>query len=1319
MSVFYWFVMLSLLARGGWAQQYPSQQRGLSADTAYQVGVIDNVNLFNGGLTLQIPIGPTYPVGPNLSFSLSLSYSSVGWDYEEDVECFDPVGGMQHNYDLPIESPHSNAGFGWRIVLGKIVDADTTLGALKYISGDGGEHGFYEELHPGYPAAGSQPGTTFTNDSTYLRMRYYSAAAGVCTTVTGGSADCRQIEFPNGTIHEFHDFSAVPAEPEWLVTRMMDRFDHANWVAIDYSTEDQWQISDSHGRSHTVAFSGGRISQVQLEGFDAETPEYTVTQVPTTLDRHQYLFQPPCAEPDTITAPLLTQLTLPDGTAYKMSYITTSVGTNLSGGIERLRLPTGGEFAWSYTAIDFVSQDPQLNGPDFARTAYGVDTKEIFTTFDDAGSKIGEWSYDYVSVGNPSAPGDPPIVPCFHTTTVTDPLGNTTVHYFDSADVSPWQYGLPFRRCDDVGGLLTDPFPSQEIYEGDPDSGTKLRTIFVEYGSDGVLGGLHQEKNHRLTLRKTVYHDADMDRQKQVAFSDFDGLGHFRTAVTTGDFAGTESRTVEIDYNPDNMTLVVDPDTSSTSGSTFVMPGQDDPWVLETYPKRTVAVPGDTATTEFCFDAATGFLGRTRTLAGSSQSGIDLMRVFDQEEISDHGTGRVATERSYGGDPGGLDTGDLCTLSLPEEAQSQLEHTYAFGALASSSYVDPCDGSFVLKIADHDIDGNTGLVKASRDSAGVATTFVYDALARLVRQQPQDDAWTIITYVLPDPASSDSPELTVEQCENGVTDCSDDPLAWRHTIYDGLGRLTREEIQYPAATGVATAFREMNYNAMGWKTSTSLWNATSETTDFSHDRFGRVSTVTPPDPSLAPTVFRYRGEQRIERSDKVATEADADETYICFREEYDVFGRLVSVSENLASNAAGDCSPGAVGLQTLYAYDEADRLVEVCAGGGTAGCDQQRFFTYDGRGFLTSEQHPEIGPSGDGVASYTYDASGNVLSKDISGTTGFALRYAYDPANRLIAVDEADGPDSTKPIKSFHYARTNDGTNLQAGKLVLSKRFNHVDPVGPLDPQVGGILPVIISQAYRYEGRGGRVSQRQTRYNLTGTHNAFITGFAYDDLGNLSQIDYPRCLHFPCVGLDPPRSVSYGYTGGFLSSVDGFATALTYQRGGILHQVTHANTVVETIEVDPIHPFDRPYRITTSEVTTGDWDSGIYEYDGSGNVKKIGDQLFRYDKMSRLVDGQVEVEGALKTQAMTYDAFGNILNITTDGVTLSTTVNSATNRLSDPLLAPAYDAGGNLADITLAGEHYVYTYDPLNMMKHLQSTTDQARIFLYDADDER
>ncbi|MCP4225313.1 MAG: hypothetical protein GY773_18400 [Actinomycetia bacterium] len=103
--------------------------------------------------------------------------------------------------------------------------------------------------------------------------------------------------------------------------------------------------------------------------------------------------------------------------------------------------------------------------------------------------------------------------------------------------------------------------------------------------------------------------------------------------------------------------------------------------------------------------------------------------------------------------------------------------------------------------------------------------------------------------------------------------------------------------------------------------------------------------------------------------------------------------------------------------------------------------------------------------------------------------------------------------------------------------------------------------------------------------------------------------------------------------------------------------------------------------------------------------------------MSRLLDGQVEVGGVTKAQSLSYDAFGNILSLTTDGVTLTTPVETATNRLHPDFAL--YDDGGNVDGISLGGDEYGYEYDPLNMMKHLQSTNDQARIFLYDADDER
>jgi hypothetical protein len=101
--------------------------------------------------------------------------------------------------------------------------------------------------------------------------------------------------------------------------------------------------------------------------------------------------------------------------------------------------------------------------------------------------------------------------------------------------------------------------------------------------------------------------------------------------------------------------------------------------------------------------------------------------------------------------------------------------------------------------------------------------------------------------------------------------------------------------------------------------------------------------------------------------------------------------------------------------------------------------------------------------------------------------------------------------------------------------------------------------------------------------------------------------------------------------------------------------------------------------------------------------------------MSRLLAGEVLVGAQEKTQSLAYDAFGNILSLNTDGSSQSTPTSNATNRLNNA----DYDAGGNLTDVTLGGESYQYTYDPLNMMKHLQSDTGQARVFLYDADDER
>ncbi len=49
---------------------------------------------------------------------------------------------VTHRYQIPVSSPHANAGFGWRSLPGKIYP-DPDGPSTAYISSDGGEDGLY------------------------------------------------------------------------------------------------------------------------------------------------------------------------------------------------------------------------------------------------------------------------------------------------------------------------------------------------------------------------------------------------------------------------------------------------------------------------------------------------------------------------------------------------------------------------------------------------------------------------------------------------------------------------------------------------------------------------------------------------------------------------------------------------------------------------------------------------------------------------------------------------------------------------------------------------------------------------------------------------------------------------------------------------------------------------------------------------------------------------------------------------------------------------------------------------------------------------
>ncbi|MEM8963746.1 MAG: RHS repeat-associated core domain-containing protein [Acidobacteriota bacterium] len=1273
------FALVWLLAAAAGAQDVQSHARGLGTVAGSTGGGPDTVNLFNGNLVIDVPIGPATPVGPELAFAVRAVYNANSWD-SESLSC------DGQSYDNPIADPQSNAGFGWMVHFGVLLrpDPNDFDPRYVYVATDGSRHAFYRELHPGSPSS-PRDDVLYTNDSTYLRLRRLAGDSPLCTS--SGDRTCHLLEHPDGTLHEFRD----DADGNPRLTRIRDRFDNRIDVVYDGHV---WEVRDQHGRRQQLVFSDAshqRLERVELAAFGGATATYRFEYEAATLDR-QRLIGPSCA-PRTLATDLLSRIELPDGSFWAFDYYRSDDDLDvLAGGMASLRLPTGATYGWTYRPIPFRSQDPGGDLPERFSLAIGVDQK---TVDPGAGQPTSTWRYGYGTSGAP-LPNDDPSVPCHHVTTVTDPLGNDTEHFFSTTfALYRWSYGLPFTRCGPGPAVPSDLFLSTRAWQGSVDDGTVMRSTWVRYGSDGLMSGEHRAQNPRVTTRRTVYHD-DANRWRELRFEDFDGLGQFRRVTADGTLGGA-ARTVEIDWNPLHGSLVIDPDTGDDSGSTFALPNDTAPWRLDRFATRTVAENDTRAVVEQCFDD-TGFLTRMRIRAGAEQAAHDLLATFTSETIDGRATGFVATERFHGGDfgsgssGGALATGPLCTLEIPATPRYQIEHRWRAGTLQRSVAIDPSTGASILTLSDLDIDVATGLPRVVRDSAGVRTDLVYDLLGRLISIRPETDAWVHTHFALPKLDQPNRvPETTLVACQPGQLTCSgDDLLGWRRNHLDGLGRTVAERRRLPTTGGIEEHLRHLTYDSAGNLVASSSWNSPHVVEFLDHDRFGRPAQVTPP---VGPAVhFTYHGVRALSREVQVMRE-DGRIDPIWRTEVTDLHGRLAAVCEGDGQPWNEICG----GVETRYDYDLGDRMSRVCSHVIGDGCEAERLFVHDQRGFLLAERHPELGPTGNGWVHYRHDAFGNIVEKAIDGDPT-RLLYRFDSAGRPIAVDELiDGV--SRPLESFVYAATNQGSDRRAGKLIASYRHNRIPVSLPLKVAGLAFFDAVVSQHYTYAGRGGRVSSRETRFALGGTDYRFATGFAWHPDGELASLDYPTCVH-DC-GEQPERTITHRRSRGFLTAIDGFANDIDYQAGGLVHRISYANGATWNLDLDPDSGLRRPDRITTDRGL----DSGRYAYDGDGQVYEMGDTRFRYDDLGRLVSGEVDTTDGLHSQQAGWDAQSNLTTLIHDGVTTHYPVSSSTNRLTDATYDAAgrvlghggrslrWDAGGALLETRVGGRNRAYLYD--------------------------
>ncbi len=72
---------LTLGALPAAADPHPNTNAGVAVDQAFQMGNVDNINLFNGSLTVTVPLGISYPLNSSFSYRFTLVANSNPWGF--------------------------------------------------------------------------------------------------------------------------------------------------------------------------------------------------------------------------------------------------------------------------------------------------------------------------------------------------------------------------------------------------------------------------------------------------------------------------------------------------------------------------------------------------------------------------------------------------------------------------------------------------------------------------------------------------------------------------------------------------------------------------------------------------------------------------------------------------------------------------------------------------------------------------------------------------------------------------------------------------------------------------------------------------------------------------------------------------------------------------------------------------------------------------------------------------------------------------------------------------------------------------------------
>lgn len=316
-------------------------------------------------------------------------------------------------------------------------------------------------------------------------------------------------------------------------------------------------------------------------------------------------------------------------------------------------------------------------------------------------------------------------------------------------------------------------------------------------------------------------------------------------------------------------------------------------------------------------------------------------------------------------------------------------------------------------------------------------------------------------------------------------------------------------------------------------------------------------------------------------SDVIATDENGHVT----TRRYDHIGTM-SGSEELSAIYSPET------INTLIARNGIGQMWRVFqgaaqSGGGTLGL--ARYYRHNSKGFLIEEENPETG-----ITVYTYDAVGNMLTKEI-GSSGITETFAYDDLNRLDTVSYSD----LTPGVTYQY---DDASNVINIDNTLAERV------------------------YTYDQNG----------NLT-AESLLVDGREYEITYGIDSLDFVNTVTYPSS-----RVVTYNTNAlGRATTAAPYITQITHHPNGMLALMTLANGLSTSYSQD--------VRQRLSNINTGNISGDIvdltYSYDDGFNVTSITDGIgtlhdrtLTYDDINRLSTAA----GLWGNETLTYDALGNI-----------------------------------------------------------------------------